>query len=252
MVAFEQTKFPVVVQDLDQRNPLAVKRLLSVRGRLEVLERSTSSSARALRARASSALTASSQQGPLLLRHDPSVGPAEFLYPMTFRFGELSCELVKIAYRVGFVVGCPLCLPEFAPHDEQRKSERQRVHDVERCIDRTDGGVVRFSQRQGQVTLYENLSHERAHDAHQNNHDAPKCASQRGQCGSRPFVCIAPVSAKDSSLAIGRQGRKMLRPSSTLRPCETLRTRNLIAYLGEGGTLRRLALLRLRGSGKSE
>ena len=39
LVAFEQTKFPVVVQDLDQRNPLVVKRLLSVRGRLEVLDR---------------------------------------------------------------------------------------------------------------------------------------------------------------------------------------------------------------------
>src|SRR5215217_1215655 len=160
LVAFEQTKFPVVVQDLDQRNPLAVKRLLSVRGRLEVLDRLHEFVGQSLRVRASSALTASSQQGPLLLRHDPSVGPAEFLYPMTFRFGELSCELVKIAYRVGFVVGCPLCLPEFAPHDEQRKSERQRVHDVERRIDRTDGGVVRYSQRQGQVTLYENLSHE--------------------------------------------------------------------------------------------
>jgi hypothetical protein len=44
----------------------------------------------------------------------------------------------------------------------------------------------------------------------------------------------------------------MLRPSSTLRPSETLRTTNLIASLGEGGTLCRLALLRLRGSGKRE
>src|SRR5215210_8441441 len=128
---------------------MTVKRLLGARGGLEVLDGLHELVCQLLCVRASLARPVSHQQGPLIFRHDPGVGPAELLYAMTFRFGELSCKLVKISYRVGLVVGCYLCLPESAPYYEQRKSERQGVHDVDHRIDRTQGCVVRFSQLQG-------------------------------------------------------------------------------------------------------
>jgi len=60
---------------------------------------------------------------------------------------------------------------------------------------------VHFSQRQRNRTLYENLSCGREHNAHQNNHDAPKYGGQDGFC---PFVCFGLVRAEDLRLAIGR------------------------------------------------
>ena len=103
LVTLEQTQLPVIVQVLDQGNPLTVKRLLGARGGLEVLDGLHELVGQLLRVRASLARPAPRQQGPLIRRHDPGVGPAELLYAMTFRFGELSRELVKIPYRVGLV-----------------------------------------------------------------------------------------------------------------------------------------------------
>ena len=68
--------------------------------------------------------------------------------------------------------------------------------------------------------MYENLSCEREHNGHQDNHDAPKNASL---CGMRPFACPGPIRAEVLRLAIGRQGNKTL--------CENLRERSELAAI---------------------